>query len=767
MILISLFAFFETTPGYCSSSVGETINLPLGLYLSRDNFDQIKAYYASGRGDADRFDIKHPEKYFGHIQWGLKETRTTLSKAYKRPKGLYHISSCAFCYAITGNIEAGNSVKEMLMLLSGFDNWHIKGKTAPFEESFIVRQMVVCTDLIYSLLSDQERDLIARAIEKNGLRPIKDHVIGRHHWTTKDFPYRGGPGFLQYSNQGPTYLGALYLGSRLLYHHTGYEKYREDYLAAANAIHSLIRKYFPDDGSVTAATGYYLRTLLELSYIIQPMAKSLGMSMDEFLPPGAKNPYLFSLYLRSNAVPKGVDPAKTPMLINFGDSSYNSIIYDPYTRKSLGNNYFGLAVWSAHVGDPALQWMHNTYTGGFKFNESAVSLVSHYYRDLLTSDLVVAEPRLEKEKLFSRAGLFIWRDGWNQGDKLFALNKRVFYQGDHLNHDQNTFLLEAFGERYFTDLGVNYKLDKIRGLSSSVHHNTITINGQKTKDGRNRREIRPYLTTHELNFARSDSSYYQETEPLPKLRNGYTAKEADKMIRTVMYLKPDYYVIGDTVHCKAKATIQSNFVSACPFTVKENRVIYSGRASSLFQFLVTSAPVQLKQAQLLDDRSKPAYGLKAETQVPVTQASFLNILYPTGDHLPPVVTKEVNLSGIAVKIHSNDREDHILQKGVDQETFRIDDIESDCEYIVIRRQNGRITCLGFFEGSFLNIDDQAVLETDKTASMIINVSKSNISGEAVSPENTYVQFSFFKKPIALTLSDTDENGYSTFASLRM
>jgi len=517
---------------------------------------------------------------------------------------------------------------------------------------------------------------------------------------------------------------------------------------------------------VTAATGYYLRTIEELSYIIQPMASSLGMTMDEFLPHGAKNPFTYAMYLRSVAVPNGIDADKIPLLIAFGDSSYNSLVHSPFKNKSMGNKYYGIAVWSALINDSNLAWIYKTYAGDFKFHESAVSLVSHYYRFIKKNQTQYVKPKVELEHLFKKSGLYIWRDGFEQGDKLFALSKRVFYKGDHLHNDQNNFLFEAFGERYFTDLGVNYKLEKKRGFSKSINHNSITINGQDNKDGRNRQEITPYLTTEFLNYARSDSSYIKQEDPLEKIRNGYTSKDTDHMVRSVIYLKPNYYIIGDSIHNIEKNKTECNFVSSCQPEIKDKYIQYKGKKSSLFQFLSASTNIVVNQRRLLDDRDNAIYGLSAETASGVNQVSFLNFLYPTDHRQIPLVKKAINKTGISIKIINKTDNDQIVQKGVRIKAAKIGNIQSDCEYVVLRKRNDIITCIGFFQGTFLKINGHRIIQTDKKASLICYLLKNNVFGESISPEGTLVNFQIFNDPIVLTLSETDEDGYTSFASLR-
>lgn len=745
--------------------------LPLGFYLNRQNFEEIRTWYAQGIGEAGKFHYKNPRRHWKPVADSLLKIDLE-NRSYKSPPGIWHLSACAFAFALTGDRDCGEAARKMLLYLANQTSWTLQGSLAPAEEGFIVRQVVICYDLIYPMLEKQDREQIAQAVEKNGLVPLRKYLIDRGNWTLSYAAYNGNPGYLQHSNQGAMYLGALYLGERLLYQHTGDPVHKNDYIKAARATQVLLENYFPADGSISAAPGYYLLTLAVLSDLIVPMAQSLELRVDEFLPPGARNPFLFSLYLRSNASQvKNAD--KYPLIVPFGDSSYNYLIYDPVRKSSSWGTYYALAVWSAYISDPQLLWMYNQFAGmPYEYMESASSLVSHYYRAIVAKSILPAEPSISNERLFDNAGLFVWRDGFKQGDKMFALWKRAYKEGDHLHNTQNNIMLEAFGERYLTDRGVNYAKEKELGLTLSYNHNSVTIDRENNRDGFTRTEIVPYLVSEHLNYARSDASYrdqapFIQKDPWRKWHIGAVSEKSDNAVRSVLFVKPDYYVVFDSLHNIKPASVQCNFISAAPLTINDRWITYRGKISTMEQYTASPEKMAFQTRNMVDSRNEPVWGLSIETDRAVNEASFLNLFFPLRNGaLKPDIRRESNETGTKLIVIRSSSKELVIQKKYSAPFASIGGFRSDAEITILLYRNGTFFGGGMFNGTFIERDNKKIVSTDSKSSLIFYILPDNVYGTAQSEEGTRVTFSLWNKPILLTLSGTDGKGYSSFASFR-
>jgi hypothetical protein len=757
-----LFAIDQHGEGNIASERESSI-LPLGLYVQTDDFQDMVKWYRSRSGEAVKLDINNPERYTRAL---LSSLNLSTANSKDWPPGIWHLSKCAFVFAITGNVNCGNAVKEMILRYAAMTDWR-GSQEAPFLESHMVAQIVISYDFIYPILGKDERRLISDAVKIKGLVPIINYLTRDGNWLYRSGPLKGYPGYLQNSNQGASFLGAMYLGSRLLYNETKDKKYLDDAISAATSTRILLDNYFSEDGGVTAATEYYLRSLEEISYVIKPMARSLGMSVEDFLPQSARDPFIFAQYLFSNSRVKDVDPEKYPYLIAFGDSSFGSFVYDPIQKHQISNRYYSLALWSSEVKAPNILWLYEHFVNGInkEFNESALSLTSHYYRYKNLRGVHASQATRDKEKIFRSTGLCIWRDGFRIGEKLFAIWKRVYKRGDHLHNDQNTFLLEAFGDRYFTDLGIDYATNTSRGYTKSINNNGITIGRRDNYDGFNRREIFPYLTTDMINYLRSDASFVEA-----KGQKGiYTPRNIPGkdiyVVRSVIYMKPDYYVIIDSVGLNAPDTVENNFISGYPFTLSGDGMIkYYGSRSMLYQYSIQSEECVIDNRDLIDSHGERAYGVTIRTKAKVRQVDMINVLFPKEKDGAPTIRKKINDSCIRVEIISGQMKDVIIKKKPGYDKALTTDIVTDCEVCVIRYKKDEIVALGFFGGRVLELNGRVAIKADNSTSFVCEPHTGGIFGKASTKKDVLVTFTPALPHVTFMLTPNDEFGNCSFGS---
>jgi len=675
------------------------------------------------------------------------------------------LTSAGFAYALTGNIECGNSVKQMLLYLSGLTNWSGEAR-APFEQSFIVTQMVISYDLVNPLLSDSDRERICEAIRELGLKPLRAHIVDRHSWQTQYDPYRGNPGYLQYSNQAPSYFGAIFLGNLLLYKVTNDEKYKHEFMSAIHVIQAFMRNYFGRDGGTAAATGYYFRTLQELAYIIKPMAVESGKSVSDFIPYTAQNPFAFPLHFKSNSrINKG---GKSAFLFAFGDSTITPFVYNYIDKAPPDRRYTALCVWSAYVDNPELRRLYQKYVhDDIQYIESATTLTSHYYRSQALRQGEAGTAGLGNEVIFRDAGIFLWRDGFNVGDKLIALAKRVNKPGDHLHYDQNVLYLEAYGERYLTDRGVNYSREKFQRFSSSEFNNAVTVNKANNIDGNNRIEIKPYLVTEYMNYALSDASYVSamDKDKWRRLRSGAVSKYTKQALRSLVYVKPNYYILIDDLGLKEPQNIEENFVSENEYTINNGLIVFNGVHSRMEMYIANSRDYILKGESLLNDKGDQVYGLSVRKKNKVKRASFASILYPykNGEDRP-VINSQSNPTGTIIYIKRHEYTDVILKKNRNEKLVNINGYVSDADIAVLAYKGGNSMRIGIFGGASLMFNKKKLIDADKRLSLVFGFDGNNVHGEAQVQEGTLVKFGVGEEEIQMTLSNSDRDGYVPFAS---
>jgi hypothetical protein len=235
----------------------------------------------------------------------------------------------------------------------------------------------------------------------------------------------------------------------------------------------------------------------------------------------------------------------------------------------------------------------------------------------------------------------------------------------------------------------------------------------------------------------------------------------------VIYIKPDYYLVFDSIQNTQPSSVQCNFVSAVPFEPKDRWVTYKGKISSLYQYVAAPKRFIMRTRKTNDDKSAPVWGLSIETDSPTKQTTFLNILFPIKEHgARPKIEHESNSTGTLVTVERELSTEIIFQKDKMAPTFFVGYAKTDAEISVLLYRNGNFFGGGMFNGSFIEINGKKIISADNKASIIFYVLPDNIYGTAQSEEGTRVIFSFWEKPILLAFANTDGKGYSSFASFR-
>ncbi|MCF6177166.1 MAG: hypothetical protein L3J71_15525 [Victivallaceae bacterium] len=789
IIVLAVVGVLATTPAGAKSKLTHNFNgsdnkklsrvLPLELTLTKDEIAPIRQFYLKGKGEAKRLRQDVIKKYYvGSIKKIV--ANLDLSKpGEKVPRGTLHMPTLAFMYTVFGKKEHGELAKKLLLYTVRLKTWtrYVNGRPyAPFKESNVLKSVLITFDLLNPLLTDSERKEVYNAVKIKGYDAINSFFekYNKDAWVNRYPAYDAGPGYLQDSNQAAFYLGAMFFAQKFLYYYTGNIKYKYEYMINARAVKHLITKYFNRDGGVNAATGYYMLTLTQLADIVKPMARALKLKYTDFISPPARDPFKFLMYLRANVYLDELGDAFR-YYIAFGDSTVNSFNFDKKHNKSLGVRWHAAVVWSSMFSDPGLLWIFNNYLDPYLKNgttplESPNTFVSYYYLDKIKKKIKAAPPLIENDKNFAVTGLVLWRDGFSKDDKLFAMQKRNYKRGDHLNRDQNVILLQAYGERYLAQRGVNYALDRKPGFpkfADSYNKNSITINYKNSSDGFNRQQMKPYFQTERLNFVKSDASYIKRgNKYLDARMSGAIAAIGDNVTRSVLYVKPDYYIVYDSVHTTALATMQNNFISYNQSTAKNELITYVGKKSKLYQYVVAPAKYKLVTGSLPDDRKQQTYRNSIETTASTTYTAFVNLFYPVKKGAsPPVIETARNRAGAFINVKRGRKYEIILQKNYAAPKIVIKGYETDADLAVIfYNADNEIYAVGIFGGTYLIAKKNRIYRATATSSVIYNMIGKYIYGKANANPNTLHTFYIDGKKTYLTFSNADADGYATFST---
>jgi hypothetical protein len=91
-------------------------------------------------------------------------------------------------------------------------------------------------------------------------------------------------------------------------------------------------------------------------------------------------------------------------------------------------------------------------------------------------------PRGPRYRFYRRGGWIVLRSGWNRDAVLFVFRSGP-PTGAHTHLDNNSFVLEAYGERLIVDTGVGSYTDPNYTTwdTTSLSHNTLLVNGKGQK----------------------------------------------------------------------------------------------------------------------------------------------------------------------------------------------------------------------------------------------------------------------------------------------
>lgn len=230
---------------------------------------------------------------------------------------------------------------------------------------------------------------------------------------------------------------------------------------------------------------------------------------------------------------------------------------------------------------------------------------------------------------------------------------------NHSHADQNSFVLYAFGEPLAIDTGAYdaYGSEHDKGWTRQTKaHNAVLIGGegQPIWDMNATGQITAFYHSPGLDYTAADAA------------GAYMGK-AQKALREIVYRRPDYFVVADTLRASQETTYQwlLHALSRMDVDAESNRVtIDQGRAHLDVQFVV---PGQLAFTQTDDFGIEPLtaypreWHLSASTTESATEQRFLAMLMPYEGSRPTYRATALPVqSGMAVKVDLAGSTDHFF-----------------------------------------------------------------------------------------------------------
>lgn len=439
---------------------------------------------------------------------------------------LRQITFGSFIYLISQNEEVGNFAKRVLLEVA---SWDPDGNTAYHIQDQvygnIVESCALGYDWLYPLLTEQERNtvrnmLIQRTLTLN--HPSEGLMDSPFQVIYSPFHSHG------WGHMRRVLMAAIALSGETRQLDGLLEEYLPVYINYAGT------QWGNEDGAYSNGVGYWTYSphnkILEYTLLA-------NQCINLFDSAQWKNAWLFPMYTVSqNATMEFGDD-------NYGESPVRAIanILKSYIQYSQSP----YAKWQLdHLGLWALTGIYSYYdedVSGVSAKTPSALPKAHYFKD---AGYVAMHSKLTEEE--DRVSLYFRSSA--HGSK------------NHAHPDQNSFHIQAFGERlaidsgyydyYHSDFDLNY-------TRKTYAHNAITFDGGQGQPVDTRRavgEITHFITGPHFDLVSGEAAEaYNYTENRTAGKSYYD-KKLDKATRHIIYIRPDQFIVIDDLKAQGEET---------------------------------------------------------------------------------------------------------------------------------------------------------------------------------------------------------------------
>ena len=426
------------------------------------------------------------------------------------------ITDGAFLYSLAGDRDAGLKAKEIMLQFSRFRSWNHPWFTAHrmytyYPPGFWCQAMAIGYDLLYPLLSPEERSEVHRAILEKGIIPAyRDHV------ELNQLPS-------QITNHiGVTTSGMVMAALAIL----GEEPENPDvepYLSGLLAkMKAHIDAGYLSDGSYAESMGYYHMDSESLAKALDAIERIIGI--DYTNSTGMKSAYFYPIYASTAS---GRD------CLDFGDGGRN---WEPDGRR--------MNLWLANRNGDRIAWDRYRW----QMDSGSSSLPPDFFDFFWLPGPLARMPvsELPTSRWFPVKGNAVFRSGWAENDLIF--NFRCGPHSNHSHFDQGSFRLRYNNEDLISEAGlVNYYQNHYYRpfYIQAVGHNVLLLNdypeSQAVADFHN--EIGA-LGAHPAITACSTGEIIDALES--EISAVYKGR-LSRFARSFVFVKPDYLVLFDDI----------------------------------------------------------------------------------------------------------------------------------------------------------------------------------------------------------------------------
>lgn len=488
------------------------------------NADNLEFYRGLAAGELkDYFDTLYQSAQ-NYVKNVVIEEPETGSAAYSRALNFESaMQTCGFVYLMTGDKEIGEYAKNTLVSVAKWDLNGTSGWVADDRPTRILTSnMGIGYDWLYDLLSASERQTV--------LKGMRERCIYEEHPPAglQDAPYMLET--MMYASHGWGHAQGLLLSA----------------LATVGEIPESdlwIEKYLPifigryplysiEDGGWNQGMGYFLYSNENITGLLPQVVKSVGINL--FEKAWFQNYWKYFLYTMD-----------TNLTMEAGDESYGTAPNS--SAKTM------LEACIAGNGSEYANWLYQKL--GADASKSMLGFVRFADYKRIGSKMPADLPRAH---LFQGIGtVAMHSDLINDDSKISCYFRSSQYgSNNHAHPDQNSFVIQAYGERLAIDSGYyDYYWSAFdKGYTKKTYaHNAITYNGGKGQGYAYRNakgKIVNFLTHPDFDLVSGDAAQaYNWHEKYNQ--------NLDKAKRSMIYIRPDTFIVIDDL--KATGTKKVDF----------------------------------------------------------------------------------------------------------------------------------------------------------------------------------------------------------------
>lgn len=505
---------------------------------------------------------------------------------------------CALLYALDGDTTMGGRGKDFLLHVCNFKAWNhpwmeSRGIHMYYPVGYTACRVAVAYDLLYQLLSEEEKGVVKGALLRNAIIPAyRGEVLDNHI-----------PSNIS-NHLGVSCTGAL-LSAVVLLGEDPDNPFMEPYLSGIlTKFEAHLDAGYLRDGSYAESSSYFH---MDSDMTVKALACLLrNFGIDWTASKGVDKAWLYPVYAST------VDGTGC---LDMGDGS-----------DTWGNHGTKPLLWAAHHLRDGLAWDRYLWTHGPDIQNKQKSDFDDYLWapvDLQPVPLSTLPP----SKWFPAKGFACFRSGWGQEDLQL-----LYKAGPHSNHhhlDQGNLLLRYGGETLLDEGGyADYYLNGYYHsfYEQAVAHNTVLVNWYPESQGLG--DLRNQVKALQRYPVISECSTGKIIDALDSELSSVYMGRLDRFERSILFAKPDYIILHDRIKPGTTSSLQWLFHAKNKDSIlPASRTCTINRHNASLRMEILSPPTFTTKVKGHPDSEKGVLMISSPTTS--EEVTFLSVLIPS------------------------------------------------------------------------------------------------------------------------------------------